>query len=109
MSGHPHRGRGGQQGHEPRRRLRLRELQVLDQMLAGKTQHQTANLLGISQPGVSKILRRIEERLLADFEIKIELQRARQTLRLEHVYGESMSAWQTSKQEALRRRQRKTD
>jgi hypothetical protein len=38
-----------------------------------------------------------------------ERQRARQTLRLEHIYGQAMQAWQDSKQEGLRRRQRKTE
>jgi DNA-binding CsgD family transcriptional regulator len=103
------KGRGGRGGHEPRRRVRLREAQVFEYVLAGRTQHQIAEALGISQPAVSKIVRRVEDRLLADLTCKAERQRARQTLRLEHLYGQAMQAWQDSKQEGLRRRQRKTE
>jgi DNA-binding transcriptional ArsR family regulator len=101
--------RGGKGGHEPRGRVRLREIQVLDQMVEGRTQHQIAAALGLSQPAVSKILRRLEDRLLADLALKIERQRARHTVRLEFLYGEAIRAWHASKQETLRRRQRKTD
>lgn len=103
------KGRGGKGGHEPRSRVRLREAQVLEYILEGRTQHQIADALGISQPAVSKIVRRVEDRLLADLAYKADRQRARQTLRLEHVYGQAMQAWQDSKQEGLRRRQRKTE
>jgi len=103
------RGRGGKGGHEPQTRVRLREAQVLEHLLQGRTQHQIAETLGISQPAVSKIARRVEERLLADLAYKADRQRARQTLRLEHIYGQAMQAWQDSKQEGLRRRQRKTE
>jgi hypothetical protein len=110
MSDRPRgRARGGQGGAEPRRRIRARELQVLDLLVAGRSQHQIAASLGITQPAVSKIARRIEERLLSDFAYKVERQRARQTLQLQHIYAESMDAWQASKQDAVRRRQRKTD
>lgn len=81
----------------------------MDQILEGRTQHQIAEALGISQPAVSKIVRRREERLLADVSQRVERQRVRQTLRLEHIYGQAMQAWQDSKQDGLRRRQRKTE
>ena len=68
-----------------------------------------ADSLGISQPAVSKIARRVEERLLTDVAYKTERQRARQTLRLEHIFAQAMAAWQSSKQEGVRRRQRKTE
>jgi predicted transcriptional regulator len=89
--------------------VRLREIQVLEQILEGRTQHQIAASVGISQPAVSKIVRRLEERLLADLSQKAERHRARQTLRLEHLYGQAMEAWKESKTEGLRRRQRKTE
>jgi transposase len=103
------KGRGGKGGHEPRSRVRFREVQVLEFLREGRTQHQIADALGISQPAVSKIVQRVEERLLTDLAYKTERQRARQTLRLEHLYGQAMQAWQDSKQEDVRRRQRKTD
>ena len=103
------RGRGGQGGHEPRRRIRVRELQVLEQLVAGRTQHQIAATLGISQPAVSKMQRRIEERLLADRAHQIDRQRARQTLQLTYLYGQALNAWHASQQDSLRKRQRKSD
>jgi hypothetical protein len=102
-------GRGGKGGHEPRGRVRLRQVQVVQQVLEGRTQHEIAQALGISQPAVSKIVRRVEEHLLADLAYKAERQRARQTLRLEYIYAQAMQAWQDSKQDGLRRRQRKTE
>ena len=89
--------------------MRLREAQVLEHVLEGHTQRETADAVGITQAAVSAIVRRVEERLLADLAYKVDRQRARQTLRLEHVYRQSMQAWQDSKQEGLRRRQRKTE
>jgi hypothetical protein len=111
MSAHRSRssGRGGKGGAEPRARTRLRALHVMEQVLQGRPQAEIAAALGISQPAVSKIVRRIEEQLLADVAWKIERQRARQSLRLEFLYGESIRAWLASQQESLRRRQRKTD
>lgn len=103
------RPRGGKGGSEPRARIRLREIRVMEQILEGRTQHQIAESLDISQPAVSKIVRRMEERLLADVALKVERQRARHTLRLEHMYAESMRAWGASQQDATRRRQRKSE
>jgi len=103
------RPRGGKGGSEPRAQIRLREIRVMEQILEGRTQHQIAESLDISQPGVSKITRRMEERLLADVALKVERQRARHTLRLEHMYAESMRAWRGSQEDATRRRQRKAE
>lgn len=105
-SGRPHGGKGGA---EPRARIRLRETRVMEQILEGRTQHQIAESLGISQPAVSKIARRMEERLLADLSLTAGRQRARHTLRLEHLYAEAMRAWRDSQQDATRRRQRKSE
>lgn len=102
------RPRGGRGGAEPRARVRLRELQVMEHTLEGRTQHEIARELGISQPAVCKILQRIEDRLLADVAWKVERHRARQTMRLEFIYGEAVRAWKASKQEMLRKRQRQT-
>lgn len=110
MSDRPRgRAHGGQGGAEPRARIRLRELQVMEQILLGRSQHQIALSLGITQPAVSKIVKRIEERLLADVSYQAERQRARQTLQLGYLYREGIDAWQASKQDAVRRRQRRAD
>ena len=103
------RGRGGQGGHEPRARIRTRELRVMELTVLGWSQHQIAGDLGISQAAVSKILKRIELRVLRELADTVERQKARQSLRLEHLFAESMRSWQDSKTDSTRRRQRKTD
>jgi predicted transcriptional regulator len=102
------RGRGGQCGHEPRARIRTRELRVMELSVLGWSQHQIAGDLGISQAAVSKILKRIELRVLRELTDTVERQKARQSLRLEHLFAESMRSWQDSKADSTRRRQRKT-
>jgi AraC-like DNA-binding protein len=102
------RGRGGQGGHEPRTRIRTRELRALELTNLGWSQHQIAAELGISQAGVSKLLKRIELRILRELTETVERQKARHTLRLEHLFAESMRAWIDSKADSTRRRQRKT-
>jgi transcriptional regulator with XRE-family HTH domain len=102
------RGRGGQGGHEPRTRVRTRELRTMELATQGWSQHQIAADLGISQAAVSKILKRVELRILHELTDTVERQKARQTLRLEHLFAESMRAWADSKGDATRRRQRKS-
>ena len=103
-----HRGRGGQQGHEPRARIRTRELRALELVVLGWSQHDIATELGVSQAAVSKMLRRAEAHVLRELTTVIEQQKARYTLRLEHVYREAVRAWEQSKTDTTRRRQRKT-
>lgn len=58
------RGRGGKGGAEPAGRIRMREAQAKQMHLEGHTQYEIARTLDVSQPAVSKMLKRIEERLL---------------------------------------------
>ena len=102
------RGRGGQGGHEPRARIRTRELRTMELTVLGWSQQQIAADLGVSQAAVSKILRRVEERVLRELTAVIERQKVRHTLRLEHLFAEAMRAWDQSKSDSTRRRQRKT-
>jgi len=102
------RGRGGQGGHEPRTRIRTRELRAMELSVLGWSQHQIAADLGVSQAAVSKILRRSEERILGELRAIVERQKVRHTLRLEHMFAEAMRAWGHSKTDTTRRRQRKT-
>ena len=74
----------------------------------GWSQHQIAADIGISQPAVSKLLKRVEVRVLDELTALVERQKARHTLRLEHVFAESMRAWEQSKADTTRRRQRQT-
>jgi hypothetical protein len=111
MSAHPRhrRGRGGQGGHEPRARIRTRELRALELATLGWSQHRIAADLGISQAAVSKLLRRVETRVLRELIDLVDRQKVRHTLRLEHLYAEAMGAWEQSKTDTTRRRQRKTE
>ncbi len=81
----------------------------MEMYLEGQTQHRIAEAMGVSQPAVSKIIRRMEDRLLADVSVKVERHRARHTMRLEFIYGEAVRAWQGSKEDGVRRRQRKSE
>jgi transcriptional regulator with XRE-family HTH domain len=77
--------------------------------ILGWSQHQIAADLGLSQAGVSRILRRIETRLVREFAAMVERQKARHTLRLEYLFKEAVDAWDRSKTDTTRRRQRKTE
>jgi DNA-binding CsgD family transcriptional regulator len=102
------RGRGGQGGHDPRARIRTRERRATELAVLGWSQPQIAADLGISQAAVSKLLKRIETRLLRELAETIQRQKARQMLRLEHLFAEAMRAWHESKADTTRRRQRQT-
>jgi hypothetical protein len=90
-------------------RIRTRELRIMELTVLGWSQHQIADDLGISQAAVSKILRRVEERVLRELSTIVERQKVRHALRLEHLFAEAMRAWTDSKADSTRRRQRKTD
>ena len=102
-------GRGGQGGREPRATVQARALRVLDRSVAGLSQREIAAEEGMSQSAVSKILSRLEQRALEELVDRVERQKARQTLRLDYLYRESLRAWDASKTDATRRVQRKTD
>lgn len=76
--------------------------------MLGWSQHQIAADLGVSQAAVSKILTRVEIRVLREMTVIVERQKARHTLRLEHLFAEAIQAWERSKTDSTRRRQRKT-
>ena len=58
--------------------------------------------------GCFELLKRVELRILRELTETVERQKARQTLRLEHLFAEAMRAWTDSKTDMTRRRQRKT-
>lgn len=66
--------------------------------LMGVPQVQIAERFQVSQPSVSKYIRRAEEWLRGEQREEVALLRTRITSRLEHVYTESMQAWERSKQ-----------
>jgi hypothetical protein len=74
----------------------------------GWSQPQIAADLGITQPAVSKLLKRIETRLLRELADTVQRQKARQAMRLDHLFAEAIRAWHESKVDTTRRRQRQT-
>ena len=88
---------------------RLREAQVLEQVLEGRTQHQIAEALGDQSAGGLENRRRVEERLLADLAVQGGAP-ARAADPAPGVHLRASDAGLASKQEGvLRRRQRKTE
>jgi hypothetical protein len=75
----------------------------------GWTQGEIAKDLRVSQAAVSKILARADARVLPEMLDHVERQKVRQTQRLEDLFAEARRAWDQSKGDATRRRQRKTD
>jgi len=102
------RGRGGQGGHEPISRIRMRAFRAVELSTLGWSQHRIAADIGVSQPAVSKILKRAEAALFRELLDTAERQKARHTLRLEHLFAESLQAWEASKADTTRRRQSRT-
>jgi DNA-binding CsgD family transcriptional regulator len=101
------RGRGGRGGHEPRLRIQAREQRAYELSIQGKSQTEIATALEISQPAVSKLLRRVEDRLVTEMAADVRRLRVRLTAQLLHVYQEAMQAFERSKAPTNHRRQRK--
>jgi len=74
----------------------------------GWTQQEIATEVHVSQAAVSKLLARADERALRELSARIERHKVRQTQRLERVFAESMRAWEQSKADTTRRRQRQS-
>lgn len=101
--------RGGRAGWEPGPRVAARTRRAVDLAIEGWTQQEIAADLHVSQAAVSKIVRRADERALQDLSATVQRQKVRQTQRLERVIREATRAWEQSKGDATRRRQRKRE
>jgi DNA-binding CsgD family transcriptional regulator len=88
--------------------VREREAQVLQLSARGRTQREIAAEVGVTQPAVWKILRRIEDRLLATMHRERIRLLVRLQIRTDHVYREAQHGWERSCTERHRRRQRRT-
>jgi len=86
-----------------------RERRAVEMAIAGHSQHEIAHELQVSQPAVCKILRRADERALVEITDRVERHKVRQSQRLERIYVEATRAWEASKADTTRRRQRKSD
>jgi hypothetical protein len=83
---------------------------VLQMHVEGRSQHEIAAKLDVSQPAVSKTLKRIEDRYSAELGATFKRLRANQVLKLQNIYNESIKAWHRSLETGrVRRRQRKAD
>jgi predicted transcriptional regulator len=100
--------RGGRDGWEPGPRIAARMRRAVERAIEGWTQHEIAVELHVSQGAVSKMLHRADERALQDLSAAVQRQKVRQTQRLERVIREATRAWEQSKGDATRRRQRKS-
>jgi DNA-binding CsgD family transcriptional regulator len=105
---HRQRGSGGQGGHEPRARIRLREARVLELSVRGWSQAQIADDLGVTQAAVSKILARLDRRQLREQAETVGRQKAQQSRQLDHLYAQAIGAWDASRTDSTVRRQRQT-
>ena len=101
-------GRGGVGGHEPRAVIESRAQQAWDLDAAGYSQREIAGKLQVSQAAVSKILRRVADRLLADRHADAERARMRLLARNDYLYREAMRGFERTQQPQTRRRQRQT-
>jgi predicted transcriptional regulator len=109
MIGRPHRrGRGGKGGHEPRARIQNRAIRAMELSIRGQTQHAIARELGISQAAVSKMRHRLESRIYVELARVRGRQKAVCSLRLEHLYGQAIQAWERSQRDMTRKLQRMT-
>ena len=82
------------------RRLRTADLEERAWTLyvnAGKTQAQIAAELGVHQTTIGKAVRRVEERLQAEFKEARLRGRIHQLARLDHIYAEAIAAFTRSK------------
>jgi predicted DNA-binding protein YlxM (UPF0122 family) len=86
---------------------REREVKAWSLAVAGRTHTEIAKELGVTQQAVSQMLRRLEQRVIAQLSDKIETLKARQLARLEHIYGQAMAAWTTSKDPRKKSRRKK--
>ena len=75
---------------------RVREQLVWGLRQAGYTQWAIAQEVGMSQPGVLKVLRRVERRVLAKLESEVRTIKATQHYRLEFLLDQALQAWRES-------------
>ena len=102
------RGRGGKGGHEPRLRIREREHTVVHLSTEGRSQHDIARSVGISQAAVWRILARVDDRWLRENLRRVGQQKVELDRKFQHLYAEALTAFHASKAEHTRRRHRKT-
>jgi predicted transcriptional regulator len=81
--------------------VRTREARAWELAQTGASQRRIAAELGIAQPSVCRILRRVETRVLAELEESVGRVKARQHHQLEHVADEALRAWERSQADTV--------
>lgn len=82
----------------PSRQLtRTRELRAWALKCEGWSETRIAAELGVTQPAVSQMLARVEQRVLEGMQDIVERVKLEQNARLEHVISEALTAWEGSK------------
>jgi hypothetical protein len=76
--------------------VRLREEVAWTLRTMGYAQGRIAGMLGVSQPAVCKILRRVERRVLARMEADVRAVKDKQAAQLEYLYDQALRAWKAS-------------
>ena len=99
--------RGGRGGAEPQVRIRERERQVWELAVRGHTQRAISEALGVSQPAVSKILRRLDDRHAQTLARDHARHQARRCARLDHLYAECVRGWEQSQADQVQKTQRR--
>src|SRR5690242_2205120 len=77
---------------------RDREQRAWALVCAGRSQVEIAQELGVQQPAVSKLLRRLSLRVMQQLGEQVLEYKGQQHARLEHIYAEAMRGWERSQQ-----------
>jgi hypothetical protein len=105
----PHRRRGGRGGAEPRARILEREQRAWDLSIWGRTQREIAGAVGITQPAVSKLLRRVSARLRRDSAHDTAQWMVRVEAQLQLLVREGLDGWTRSQRDRTRKRERRIE
>ena len=108
MRARARRPSGGRGGHEPRARIIDRAERVFALAIQGRNQYDIAAEVGVSQPAVSKILRREYDRRLQHLPRERIRLLARHHARYEHLYRLAHDGLERSRADIQRRDQRRT-
>jgi hypothetical protein len=106
--GMPPPTRGGKGGVEPRAVIDAREARAWALRVDGNSHREIAAELGVSQPAVSKLLRRVSDRYAKDQTDMPGRWCALLIARHERLYRRSVEGYEHSQTEETRRRQRQT-
>jgi len=101
--------RGGKGGAEPRARVQARRLRAWELSIAGWSQRQIAQDLGVSQPAVSKMLHRVGLEAAQELQADLRANLARTVRQCDAIYREAMDAWGRSQTDRTRRRHQRVE